>query len=160
MSGRGVLFAVEDDVLARLGDARDDNEVLAIVDEIEEQWDSDHACELEKSWDAIHRSLTDGRLTFDNGTAPLSLVILGGHRLLDGADRIVTAKAPDEVLAIAEALRTWDRARLRKGYDRIPKQDYGDLDDEDFDYTWHFFVQAVELYRSAAREQRGVVFSV
>lgn len=160
MSGRGVLFAVDDDDLARLGDARDDAEVLAIIDDLEERWDPKHACELERAWDAIHRSLTDGRLAFDNGAPPLSLVILGGHRLLEGADRIVTAKAPDEVLAIAESLSMWDRDRLRRGYDRIPTRDYGDLDEEDFDYTWRFFQRAVELYRTAARDQRGVVFSV
>jgi hypothetical protein len=160
MSGRGVLFAIDDDDLARLGDARDDAEVQAIADEIEERWETGFTCELDKSWDAIHRALTDGNLAFDNGTPPLSLVILGGHRLLEGAERIATVKAPDEVLAIAAALRDWDRARLRQAYFKIPKQDYGDLDEEDFDYTWLFFQKAVELYRDAARAERGVLFSV
>ncbi|MDQ3031136.1 MAG: YfbM family protein [Myxococcota bacterium] len=160
MSGRGVLFAIDDDDLARLGDARDDAEVQAIVDDIEERWETGATCELDKSWDAIHRALTGGDLAFDNGTPPLSLAILGGHRLLEGAERIVTVKAPDEVHAIAGALRSWDRARLREAYYRIPKQDYGDLDEEDLDYVWAFFQKMVELYRDAARAERGVVFSV
>jgi len=160
MSGRGVLFAIDDDELARLGDARDDAEVQAIVDAIEERWESGATCELDKAWDAIHRALTDGNLSFDNGQPPLSLAILGGHRLLDGDERIVTVKAPDEVQAIAAALRGWDRARLRQAYYRIPKQEYGDLDEEDLDYTWIYFQRLVELYRDAARAERGVVFSV
>jgi hypothetical protein len=160
MSGRGVLFAVDDDVLARLGDARDDAEVQAIVDDLEERWEPGFTCELDKSWDAIHRSLTDGGLSFGNGRPPLSLAVLGGHRLLDGDERIVTVKAPDEVHAIDAALRRWDRATLRQAYYRIPKQDYGDLDEEDLDYTWAFFQKLVELYRAAARHERGVVFSV
>lgn len=160
MSGRGVLFAIDDETLARLGDARSDAEVRAIVSELEERWDPGAACELDKAWDAIHRALTDGRLAFDNGRPPLSLAILGGRRLHDGDDLIVTVKAPDEVARIARALTGWDRAKLRAAYYRIPKQDYGDLDEEDLEYVWAYFQKMLELWRDAAREERAVVFSV
>ncbi|AKF05031.1 YfbM family protein [Sandaracinus amylolyticus] len=160
MSGRGVLFAVDDDTLARLGDASSDAEVRAIVSELEERWDPATTCELDKAWDAIHRALTDGRLSFGNGAPPLSWTILGGRRLHDGDELIVTVKAPDQVQRIARALGGWDRAKLRAAYYRIPKQDYGDLDEEDLEYVWAYFSKMLELWKDAAREERGVVFSV
>ena len=48
----------------------------------------DSRCELDKSWDAIHRCLTDG--TLKPGQPPLSLAILGGQRLDDGRDFIMS----------------------------------------------------------------------
>ena len=160
MSGRGVLFAIADETLGRLGDARSDAEVRAIVGELEERWDPGATCELDKAWDAIHRALGDGRLAWDSGRPPLSLAILGGRRLHDGDELIVTVKAPDEVQKIARALAGWDRAKLRAAYYRIPKQDYGDLDEEDLEYVWAYFQKMLELWRDAAREERAVVFSV
>ena len=160
MSGRGVLFAIDDETLARLGEARSDAEVRAIVEELEERWEPAAACELDKAWDAIHRALTDGRLAYDSGRPPLSLAILGGHRLHDGDELIVTVKAFDEVQRVARALSEWDRAKLRAAYYRIPKQDYGDLDEEDFEYVWAYFQKMLELWRDAARDERSVVFTV
>jgi hypothetical protein len=160
MSGRGVLYAVDDDELARLGEAASDGEVRAIIASLEEKWDEPWVCELDKAWDAIHRTLTDGRLAYDNGTPPLSLAILGGARLHDGDDLIVTVKAPDEVIRVAHALRGWDRARFRQAYYRIPRQDYGDLDEADLEYVWAYFEAMRPLWTSAARAERAMVFSV
>jgi hypothetical protein len=159
MTTRGVLFAIDDEQLARLGEARDDVEIGAILDEIEEQWDRGHLCEMDKAWDVIHRVLTDGRLEFGNGKRPLSLAILGGRRLYDGDDRIVTVKTADETAAIARALVGWDRARFRQAYYRIPKHDYGDLDEEDLGYAWAYFGPMCEFWKDAARDERAVVFT-
>lgn len=160
MSGRGVLFAIDDDDLARLGDATGDAEVAAVIADLEERWEGAGACELDKAWDAIHRTLTDGRLEFGSGRPPLSLAILGGTRLYDGDALIVTVKAADQVIAIDRALRAWDRARFREAYYRLPKGDYGDLDEQDLEYVWAYFEKMRDAFREAAAAERAVVFSV
>jgi hypothetical protein len=158
MSGRGVLFALDDEDLARLGEARSDREVLDVVTELEERWDN--ACELDRAWDAIHRALTDGRLDLRDAMPPLSRTILGGTVLVHTRDAIVSVKGADDVVAIARALATWDEARLRAGYQRIDRSDYGDLDEEDFGYTFAWFERLAPFYARAAREERAVVFAV
>lgn len=158
MSGRGVLFAIDDDELEKLGNATTDAQVLAIVSEIEERWE--HACELDKAWDAIHRALTDGRLALDNGRPPLSNVILGGTLLVSSEAAIVSVKPTDRVEAIARALRAWDAARFRAAYQRIDRSDYGELDEEDLTYTLAWFERLAPFYEQAARSERAVLFSV
>lgn len=78
MGARGVLFALDALDAERILACRGDDEVIALVEEVEEGWARDHLFELDKSWDALHRCLTDGDLAFGNGEYPLSHVILGG----------------------------------------------------------------------------------
>lgn len=158
MSGRGVLFALDDEDLARLGEARTDADVLTVVGELEERWEN--ACELDQAWDAIHRALTDGRLALDNGRPPLSHAVLGGTVLVSSDSVIVSVKGADEVAAIAKALATWDAARFRAAYHRIDRSDYGDLDDEDLTYALAWFERLAPFYARAAREERAVAFAV
>jgi hypothetical protein len=158
MSGRGVLFAIDDEELEKLGNATTDEQVLAIVSEIEERWE--HPCELDKAWDAIHRALTDGRLALDNGRPPLSHVILGGTLLVSSDSAIVSVKPADRVDAIARALRGWDAARFRAAYHHIDRSDYGELDEEDLTYTLAWFERLAPFYERAARSERAVLFSV
>jgi hypothetical protein len=153
------LYAIDDDDLARIGDAQTDAEVRAIVAELEARWEPGFACELDEAWDAIHRVLTDGRLVFGNGRPPLSLAILGGRRLHDGDEMIVTVKAPDEVQAIADALARWDYTRFRRAYYKLPRDDYGELDEDDLGYVWAYFRNMTEFWREAAAAERAVVFS-
>ncbi|MBN8610626.1 MAG: DUF1877 family protein [Deltaproteobacteria bacterium] len=158
MSGRGVLFALDDEDLARLGEARSDREVLDIVTDLEERWEN--ACELDRAWDAIHRALTDGRLDLRDASPPLSRAILGGTVLVRTEAAIVSVKGADDVVAIAKALAPWDEARFRAGYQRIDRNDYGDLDEEDFGYTFAWFERLAPFYARAAREERAIVFAV
>lgn len=160
MSGRGVLFAIDDSDLARLGDAETDQEVRDIALELEARWDEAHLCELEKAWDPIHRILTNGQLDYQSGRPPLNWAILGGTRLFDGLDAIVTAKAADQVEAVAEALRAWNRDRVKQAYYRIPRNEYGDLDERDLEYVWAYFSQMIEFWQGAAGEERAVLFAV
>ncbi|GAB4116433.1 MAG: hypothetical protein OHK0013_50100 [Sandaracinaceae bacterium] len=62
--------------------------------------------------------------------------------------------------AIARALAVWDRDRFRASYYRIDREDYGDLDEEDFEHCLAWFERMVAFYQEAARAERAVVFSV
>jgi hypothetical protein len=157
----GVHFALDDELAGRLLAADGNDEVMALIEEIEEELDADH-CDSDKAWDAIHRSLTDGCLAADNGSYPLNALILGGHQLLEDADYTVSYLPREQVREVAAAVGLVDRPRLRAGYLTIEAHDYAyaDLSDEDFDYTWSNFLDIVAFFDRAAQAGHHVIFTV
>lgn len=116
--------------------------------------------ESDKAWDAIHRTLTDGELDWANGSFPLNHVILGGDRLYELDDYVMTLKTPQEVQAIAQALAQISEAQFRENYFRIDPDDYGvPVDEEDYSYTWSWFQGIREFYDRAAQANRSVLFT-
>ncbi|MER5884930.1 YfbM family protein [Streptomyces sp. NPDC001941] len=161
MAARAVLFALDTKDVDRLLACRGDDEVMEVVEEVEERWEEDHVCELDKSWDALHRCLTDGQLSFENGDFPLSHAILGGAPLLDGEDYIVSYVTADEVRAVAAALEPLDREWIGERFASLAFDDYqGPGDADDVAYTQAFLPDLQTFYRTAAREGRAVVFTV
>lgn len=163
MACRGVLFAITQEEAQRLRAARgNDVSVLSIVqDEIEDAWDQAHLCETDKAWDAIHRCLGDGTLAAGDG--PLSLCILGGEQLHEGDDYIVSLLTPDQVARVANALRPLDKPWLRQRYFKIDPADYGapgQLNEEDFEYTWENLNDVRQFYEKAAADDRWTIFTV
>jgi hypothetical protein len=141
MSCLGVHFALTEEDVAALRAIADEQERLSFLqEEIEERYLGDssaYAAESDKAWDAMHRALSDGRLTWDGGTYPLNHAVLAGEFLYTESDYIMTLKSPAQVRDIANALPSITEARFRAGYDSIDKSSYGfDLTDEDFEYTW------------------------
>ena len=165
MACRGVLFAItEEDVkhllAARLA-AEPNEAVLEVLEEIEERWEEDWLMETDKSWDAMHRCLTDGKLEFDNGNYPLNHCILGGTQLYDGDDYIISLKTPNQVADIAAALKPIGEADLRQRHDKIDRETYqGTVDEANFEYTWSWFPSLPEFYANAAEAGRSVIFTV
>lgn len=161
MGNRAVLFAIENRDLKQLLSARlaGDNEVLQVVAQIEQHWDSDWLQQLDKSWEAIHRCLTDGEFEFENGKYPLNLCILGGLQLYGKEDYIVSLKSPQECNDIAQALQTIDEKWMAERYAKIAPNDY-DKSEEDFEYTWNWFSTLPAFYSKVAEAKRAVIFTV
>lgn len=107
MACLGVHFALTADQVKKLRRFRGDQERLEYLQgELKEQLvGSEWAFETDKAWDAIHRSLTDGDLTYQNGAYPFSHVILGGEPLYYEDDYIMSLKTPDQVRDVANAIR-------------------------------------------------------
>jgi len=162
MACRGVLFALTEPQDEALVATRDDVEVRAFVADIEGAWDRDWLCEVDKAWDAIHRCLSDGTLRLGrHGGGPLELAVLGGGHHYEGEEYIVAHVLADQVPAVAGALDAVDEAWLRERYDLIDPNDYqGVLEDEDFEYTWHYLQDLREFYKRAAAGGRSVIFTV
>ncbi|XVV17286.1 DUF1877 family protein [Actinoplanes sp. CA-131856] len=119
----------------------------------EEAWERDWLCEVDKSWDAMHRCLSDGTLQLGRRTGEaLELALLGGGHHHEGEDHIVAHVLADQVPAVAAALETVSEAWLRERYDRI--------DAEDFDYTWHYLAEVRDFYERAGAAGRSVIFTV
>jgi len=163
MSVLAVLFSLDNETISLLKSFEEDADRLAYLqEEIEESYFSCHPtrlAELDKSWDALHRSLTNGLLTWTNGSYPLNHVILGGERIYQKTDYIMVLKTPQQVKDIYSVIQSISKAELQNGYNKIT-EDYGVLDDDDFEYTWEWFSKSFEFWRLAAIEDRYVLFTV
>ncbi len=165
MACLGVLFSLDKEAVDTLKAFESDEErLLYLQEEIEETYFEKYPekiAELDKSWDALHRSLTDGKLEWENGTFPLNHVILGGELIYDEDDYIMSLKTPEQVSQIASEIEKIDEDTLKKGYENIDTKDYGfSLTDEDFEYTWNWFSGSKDFWKQAAEENRYVLFTV
>ena len=119
--------------------------------------------ELDKSWDAMHRMLTDGSLAYGNQFQPLCHVILGGEVLYGDQygeeDGILVLKTPKQVGQVAGMLPHRSKETCRCVYDSI-EEEYGfPLCDEDFEYTWEWMQASLGFWKKAAAEKRYVLFT-
>ena len=159
MACRGVHFAIDDEQAQRLLAARDDDELVAIVEEIEEQWDA--AFETDKAWDALLRCLSNGTLNVTEGEPPLNRAFFGGRVLNQEADYFVVLVTPHELKEVADALERVSEEWLRKRYFDIPFPDYqGEKSEDDWAYTLSNFRGLPEFFRRAATDGRHVIFTV
>ena len=164
MSCLGVHFALtekEVEYLRSLDDEQDRLEHLQEV--IEEHYlnhDKQFAAESDKSWDAMHRALAGGQLSWDGGDYPLNHTVLAGELLYTDSDYIMSLKTPEQVRDIAGELSRITEADFRRRYDAIDAKSYGSpLSEEDFRYTWDGFKGVRDLYTRAAQAGRFVLFS-
>jgi hypothetical protein len=164
MSCLGVLFSLDGDTVRKIKSFQSDTDRLEYLqEEVEETYFEqfpDRVAELDKSWDALHRSLTDGKLEYSNGSFPVNHIILGGEILYEQGNYIITLKTPEQVKEIAEAVEKLNEVTLRNGYFKIDSTDYGfPLTDEDFEYTWAWFEDSKEFWKLASKESRFVLFT-
>ena len=164
MSCLGVLFSLDQETVSKLRSfISDDDRLDYLQQDIEDVFMNNYPerfAELDKSWDALHRSLTDGKLSWANGDFPLNHVIIGGENLYKKDDYIMSLKTPQQVVLIAEAIKSIDIDMLRVGYERIDSESYGmELTNEDFEYTWTWFNDSIVFWEKAANEKRYVLFT-
>lgn len=161
----GVHFALTEWEVAHLRSLPDDAARLShLQDVIEEEYltgDKRFAAESDKAWDAMHRVLAGGDLTWDGGDYPLNHVVLAGESLYSRSeDYIMSLKTPAQVRDIATALAGVTEAWFRQRYFAIDASSYGlPLSEDDFGYTWAWFEKVREFYYRAAKEARFVLFT-
>ena len=164
MACLGVHFALSsEDVALLLSKQSDQQRLTFIQQDIEERYFELHGrytAESDKAWDAMHRALTDGLLSYSGGQYPLNHVVLGGQSLYDEDDYIISLKTPEQVRDVALAIEGLTQEQFRKRYHAINPEEYGFvLTDEDFQYTWDWLQPVRTLYRTAASEGRHVLFT-
>jgi hypothetical protein len=160
----GVHFALTEKETAHLRSLKKEQARLGYVtDVIEEAYFNDHAdlkAESDKAWDAMHRVLADGKLTWDGGEYPLNHAVLAGELLYTDSDYIMSLKTPQQVREIAAALAEITEKEFRRRYFAIDTQSYCEpLSEEDLGYTWHSFQAVRDLYARAAIKGRFVLFT-
>ena len=164
MSCLGVHFALTEKEVEQLRSFADEQERLSHLQEvIEDSYVSEEslfAAESDKSWDAMHRTLADGEMSWDGGDYPLNHAVLAGELLYTDSDYIMSLKTPQQVRDIAAALPAVTEAEFRRRYFAIDPESYGTpLSEEDFEYTWDWFQGVRDLYIRAAQEGRYVLFT-
>jgi|GEM_PF-235061 len=164
MSCLGVHFSLSTNEVRSLRAIEDEAErVEHLHDVIEEEYfrnQPGRKAESDKAWDAMHRALSGGRLTWDSGDYPLNHLVLGGERLYTGTDFIMTLKTPAQVHDVAAELSQLTEAGFRQLYFAIDADSYGcPLTEEDCEYTWEWFQGVRDFWLRAAAEGRYVLFT-
>ena len=164
MGCRGVHFALTDAQVEHLRSLPSERDRLDyVVEDLEDTYFSERAeylAESDKAWDAMHRALADGGLTWDGGEYPLNHVVLAGELLYTAPAYIMSLKSPEQVRDIAAALPDITETGFRRRYVTIDPDSYGcPVNEEDFAYTWDWFQNVRRLYTKAAAENRCVLFT-
>lgn len=177
MSCLAVLFALSEQEVLELKSVPRKERADYMHNEIEEVFFDEFPedmLELDRSWDLMHRILTDGNLDFENKFPPLCNVIFGGEQLYgitlengehvvpeDEDDEFIILKTPKQVQEIAEALPKRTREECLQCYELVDEEDYGfPLDEEEFEYTWEMIQESIPFWEKAAAEQKYVLFTV
>jgi hypothetical protein len=159
----GVHFALTAGQLEKLRAAEGDDEaVLEITSALEEAWDEKWLVESDKAWDAMHRALSDGELTFDGGLkhAPLGCVVLGGESLVEDEDETVVLIDARSAAAAAKALAKLTEKQFRERYFRLCPGYAPEFGEDDFGYTWSNLKSVRAFFTRAAKAKRAVIFTV
>jgi hypothetical protein len=164
MSCLGVHFALTEKEAAHLRALENECDCVEYLqEELEEIYFGEYPdlkAESDKAWDAMHRALADGQITWEGGEYPLNHTVLAGENLYTGGDYILSLKTPQQVRDIAVALPAITEAEFRRRYFAIDAESYGfPLSEDDFGYTWEWFQVVRDLYTRAAKEGRFVLFS-
>jgi hypothetical protein len=166
MACLGVLFSLDEKIVLKLKSFKSDLDRLKFlqgdIEEVIMEIEPERFAEFDKSWDRLHRSLTDGKFEWDNGTFPLNHVVLGGQKIYHQDNYIMSLKTPEQVVEIAEAVEKISKEDLKNGYNQIHSDDeeYAKfLSEEDFEYTWTWFENSMEFWKKAASEKRFVLFT-
>ncbi|WP_395745667.1 YfbM family protein [Prosthecobacter sp.] len=176
MSCLGVHFAITPE---------EENELRELIEEamrlehlrevIEPRYFEEHPdlmAESGKSWDAMHRTLTDGHLFWigggdeDDGEAagkgeyPLTHVVLYGEVLFTEPHYIISYKSPQQVRDIAAALPAITQEEFRRRFFAIKPENLGYfINEEEFEYTWENFLTVRTFYLRASEAGRAVIFT-
>lgn len=162
MGCRGVLFSIDQETADHLRALDDEERVEYITEVLEEDYFTNHrewVAETDKSWDWMHRALTDGHLAWNNGSYPLNHVIFGGESLGQD-DYLVSLKTPQQVRDVAAELTGISEEQFAGRFRRIPASEVDHPFEEAFGYTWAYFTEVRDFWLRAAAEGRYVMFTV
>jgi hypothetical protein len=161
MTCLGVHLALTPDQARLLLAAGDDDALIDVLQKLRAGSGQEWTVSSGRSWDAVHRCLSNGTIYYDEGEYPLNRAVLGGKHLYRGDERVVAYVPPEEVRDVASALSGITELAMRRRYDEIDPDDYdGEHGDSDFRGAWERFRKVRELYLRAAAEGRSVVFAV
>lgn len=157
---RGVLFALNAEDDEKIAEAESDEDVMAVVERLEGEWDRTWAEDLGPTWDPLHRCLSDGTLAEDGGDYPLSFAVFGGEPVYDGDDYLVRYVDTEEVVDVADALDSVDEQWLRERYGSLDSVDHqGFLSGSDLVATVAALANLKSFYQRAAEAGRAVIFT-
>jgi len=166
MSCLGVHFAITPEEEAELRELLEESMRLEYLREvIEPRYFAefpDLMADSGKSWDAMHRTLTDGHLFWIDGGGeyPLTHVVLYGELLYTEPNYIISYKSPQQVRDIAAALPAITQDEFRRKFFAINPENLGYyISEDEFEYTWDGFETVRAFYLRVAEVGRAVIFT-
>lgn len=116
--------------------------------------------ELKRTWDPIHRCLTDGSLDPEAGEFPLSHVVLGGKKLHHGDDYAAMVIRPDMVTFIAEAVHGIKEHDFRLRFFALGDKGYDQpITEKDYALVWHSMQEIRTFFEYCDDERLAVLFT-
>lgn len=171
--GGGNIFVVggdsgSDDIGAEMAEAFGSGLVRIESKEIPQSDPSEPTyAETDKAWDAIHRCLSEwspevnGGVLDEQGSPPLNLCILGGRKVMDSENRyIIKLIEPDQVGQLSAALEPITKDWMRERYFKYCDGAGPEFGEDDFEYTWQWFVPLRDFFAGTASTDRAVIFTV
>jgi hypothetical protein len=163
VAGQGYLVLIDRDDAKKLFAHKEPDDVRNFMDQLTQSKpyrSAQKVLDLAGHWDGIHRCLTDGTLDPDGGEPPLNHAILGGKRLANTPEFVLSFVRPDMTPYVAEALADVRYDDFHKKYLAISPSDYGRaLTEKDFEKIWVAFQQLVDFYESGAEELSAIAFA-
>lgn len=150
---RAVVFSLNTEQVQKLLIAEGDRQVHLVAEEIEEEWDKDHLVELDKAWDAMERCFA---------LKGLGRPFSEAKQLHKGSSRIISllnSSSLNELLAKLEKLTHSEFQELFV-HMGLSKDYEGPGDEDDLEYTWSYFQELREFYRTAHQQGRATLFTV
>jgi hypothetical protein len=157
----GMHFAISYEQAMKLLKCKSDEDLVALVEEIEESSGEENSFQTDKAWDALHRSLSNGTLDVRQGERPLNMAFFGGNILNRGSEHFVILLTPTEVKQVSEALAKVTEDGLKKRYfdQRFPNYQ-GEKSQEDWEYSWSSFQGLPDFFARAGARKQHVIFAV
>jgi hypothetical protein len=116
--------------------------------------------EVKRTWDAIHRCLTEGMLDPEAGAFPLNHVILGGKKLHNGDDYVAVVVRPDMVTFIAETLHEIKEPDFRKKFFALADKGYDQpINEKEYSFIWHTVQEIRTFFEYCDEERFAVLFT-
>ncbi len=162
MVGRGFHIALGREHAKRLFGIKDDQEILAFLEELKaspEMKKSGRLLDSGTAWDGLHRCLTEGELDPAAGDFPLNHAVLGGKRLYQGSDYVAVLIRPDMARFISDALDEVDEADFRQKFFALNRDSYKQpLGEKEFTQHWIVLQDLQVFFEAAADNLEAVVF--
>ncbi len=163
MVGPGYHIALSRDYAKRVFAAKDDPSLPPLLEELlsdKSLRENAQILELKRTWDPIHRCLTEGTLDPEGGEFPLNHVILGGKKLHHASDYAAVVIRPDMVTFIAEALRELREPDFRKRYFALAEHSFDQpLNDKEYAYVWHMVQEIRTFFEFCDEERFAILFT-
>ena len=163
MAGLGYHIALSRDNAKRVFAAADDTALLALIEEFKaskELRKNGQLVDCKRTWDAIHRCLTEGTLDPSAGEVPMNHAVLGGKQLHKGTDFIAVLVRPDLTPFVAEALHDMKEPEFRKRFFALGDHGYDQpINEKEYTLVWHHVQELRAFFEYCSEERFAVLFT-
>ena len=163
MAGLGFHIALSRDNAKRVFAVPNDTALLALIEEFKNSKElrkNGQVVECKRTWDAIHRCLTEGTLDPTGGEVPMNHAILGGKQLNKGNEFIAVLVRPDLTPFVAEAMHDMKEPDFRQRFFALGQHGYDQpINEKEYTLVWHHVQELRSFFEFCSEERFAVLFT-